>query len=208
MGSRAACPPARSEDALVQVDRYPACTAQQVTSRAESLDTTFPMTCVCPGHHSSSNPGGCQAQRSREPRHGPMRKQVCCCRGRYGHGDRHLPLGTGRLGQQRGGPLNGTCGQSGPQLPHPKARPRHRSQYSTVTDLSQPQHRNKAWYYPDPQQEAPEHTASGCPPTFSTLGTGALRALPAARPQAHSPLLSSKLWALSSCHSPLAFCTL
>lgn len=50
--------PAWGEDALVQADRYPACMAQQVVSRAESPDTTFPTTCVCPGHRSSSNSGG------------------------------------------------------------------------------------------------------------------------------------------------------
>lgn len=47
----------------------------------------------------------------------------------------------------------------------------------------------KACYHPNPPREAPEHAASGRPPTFSTRSTGALGALPAARPQAHSPLL-------------------
>lgn len=47
---------------------------------------------------------------------------------------------------------------------------------------------DKACHYPDLQQEA-RRGASGRPPTLSTLDTGALRALAAARPQAQSPLL-------------------
>lgn len=51
----------------------------------------------------------------------------------------------------------------------------------------------KACYHPKPPREAPEHAASGCPPTFSTLSTGALGALPAAgtQPAALSPLVLS-----------------
>lgn len=180
-GSRAACAPAHSEDTLVQVDTYPACMAQQIASRAESPDATFPTTCVCPGHQSSSNLGGCQAQHPREPGHGPMWRQVGMVADTC-----HWEPGVSDSGE--GVHSMGHVGSQAHSFTILRPGPGAIPNIPFLQTCLNPNTASKACHYPDPQREAP-HGASGRPPTFSTLGTGAFRALPATRPQAQSPLL-------------------